>query len=276
MGYVWSELTGGYSGSFETKSPRVLNIDAKKLMPKKNYTFQVLAYMMSAPNISNTATLQVFVEEQPVVAGISNGATSTSGTDNYLVMDGSATYDPDNSSEPFVYDWSCVDDSGSDCGVTLDAAVTTNISAGSLSAGTYTFSLFVEKGDRNDTATATVIMMAGSVPKVTIGSLDSGKYNSIDGSYVELAGSSKGVTYEWSLIDADTSISSVLLGGATARSTVTVDVSALTAGTTYTFRLTGTDSSGSAGYSELELVVNDSPASGSLDVSPENGETINA
>ena len=77
-------------------------------------------------------------------------------------MDGSTTYDPDDDSAAFNYTWSCMDSSGNACGVSLDSAVNTTIPAGDLSAGTYTFSLFAVKGDRNDTATATVVMTVSS------------------------------------------------------------------------------------------------------------------
>ena len=48
----------------------------------------------------------------------------------------------------------------------------------------------------------------------------------------------------------------------------------LTAGATYTFRLTATDATGALGYAEALLVVNDKPSSGTLAVSPQVGVTL--
>ena len=117
------------------------------------------------------------------------------------------------------------------------------------------------------------------MPKIAIAAL-AGKYNSIQGSNVALKGAGDdSYTYVWSLVDADVSISSVLESGggsgdAWTRKSATVNVHALTADTTYTFRMTATDSSGTSGYSNVELVVNGNPASGTLNVSPESGYTM--
>ena len=86
MDFYWSELTGKYTGSFDTRSPRVLNIDAMQLTPKETYEFQVVAVMTHFPTINNTATLEVVVDELPVVAGIANGVMSEHGTDDDLVL----------------------------------------------------------------------------------------------------------------------------------------------------------------------------------------------
>uniref|UniRef100_A0A7S2CQ39 PKD/REJ-like domain-containing protein n=2 Tax=Florenciella parvula TaxID=236787 RepID=A0A7S2CQ39_9STRA len=281
MEFIWSEVTGGYTGSLETKAPRVLNIDKNQLLPKTTYKFQVLARMSNEPTLNATAVVTVIVETQAVVAGISGGATSVAGTDSDFTMSAAASVDPDSSTDAWEYEWSCTDTStDTDCGLTLATTEEITVPAGGLSVGEYEFGLLVRKVDsagniRNDTTTASVIMIAGDPPKVSIGTLDE-KYNSASGSFGALVGSassSSDVSYAWSLIDADVAITSILMS-TEARASVTAQIELLTAGASYTFRLTATDEQGSEGYSEVSLVVNDNPSSGTLAVSPQVGETM--
>ena len=291
MGFIWSETTGQYTGSLETKAPRVLNIDEGQLLANHEYEFEVVAYMLANPNLNNSATLKVIITEQNVVAGISGGTTQAAGIDTDLVIDGSDTYDPDDdTSTSFEYSWSCYNASDameacvsatSGSVLTFERAKNFTIAAGELPLGTYTFELFAAKGHRNDTATATVIIVEGAPPKVGIAALSKFKYNPVIYSYEELDGTYDGddVEYEWSLIDADVTIDvafTVVEGGSDPvyRAKPTVDIEALTPGVTYTFRLSVTDGSGATGYSQVDLVVNENPSSGSLAVSPNTGYTI--
>ena len=288
MEFLWSETTGAYTGSLETKAPRVLNIDRHQLLPKMTYVFEVLARMVSEPNLNNTATLEVVVETQAVVAGIAGGVTTVVGMDSDLSMSASASVDPDGATDAWEYAWTCTDTatdaactSASDGSVVaLPSTEDVTIGSGELMVSTYEFGLFVRKVDsdgnnRNDTAAATVIMIAGDPPKVSIDTLDD-KYNAVAGSFAELEGSvesSYDVTYAWSLIDADVAIASILTSAET-RASVIVRAADLTAGATYTFRLTATDATGASGYAEALLVVNDNPSSGTLAVSPQVGVTM--
>ena len=67
----------------------------------------------------------------------------------------------------------------------------------------------------------------------------------------------------------------MFLGDSDARPQGVVKLSALTAGKTYTFRLTGVDRDSQTSYAQVDLTVNEKPSSGSLSMSPSKVRIVN-
>jgi len=163
------------------------------------------------------------------------------------------------------------------------SAATAVIAAKSLPVGAYEFTLSVSKEagllftERNDTATASVEIVAGSPPVVSVSSLTSIKYNT-ESDYVSLSGTVSAASSflsVWSADDSDIEKPFVLKN--VAQATVSgqlitiVSLSSLTQGSSYTFRLTVTDSSSASSSSTVVLTMNEAPSSGSVTVTPERG-----
>ena len=177
MTFRWAETTGQYTGPTKgtSKNPRALALPANALQAGATYTFRVLGYMTDTPNLNNTAEVVVAVGSQALVASIAGGAFRQAGAASALVLDGSASSDPDQSAVPMTYRWACADASGAACVdatggtcgtgaghpacpvLALAAEAKTTVSAGALAVGKYTVSLTVAKGStRTSTASATV------------------------------------------------------------------------------------------------------------------------
>ena len=90
---------------------------------------------------------------------------------------------------------------------------------------------------------------------------------------MQLAGSATSTTsvasVAWTRVGA--SITSPFIGGSDALTTGVVQLDMLTAGVTYTFKLTATDTAGESSYATVEVVMNEPPASGQLSITPSNG-----
>ena len=76
MTYKWYETTGRFSGSLEgtSKSPTIFNVRANMLTASTFYQFKVVAFMTDDPSINNTATIDVDVGQQELIAIILGGA----------------------------------------------------------------------------------------------------------------------------------------------------------------------------------------------------------
>ena len=288
MSFTWIETTGKFTGALSgtSKNPRVLEIAAGSLATHETFNFRVVGFMSDSPNVNNSASVDVVVAQQDVVARISGGASRQVGFDQSFTLDGTESEDPDASSTAFVYSWSCeaASDSASCGGFTPpSSAATAVIAAKSLPVGAYEFTLSVSKEagllftERNDTATASVEIVAGSPPVVSVSSLTSIKYNT-ESDYVSLSGTvsaASSFSSVWSADDSDIEKPFVLKN--VAQATVSgqlftvVSLSSLTQGSSYTFRLTATDSSSASSSSTVVLTMNEAPSSGSVTVTPERG-----
>ena len=286
MTYVWSETTGEYAGSLATTNPRILRIAPEQLKATESYEFQCFVALTSNPNINNTASVTVEVLQQPITAKIDGGKERTSGTDQALVLDASDSVDPDDMATPWSFAWTCLNKTDDTACVENDGTTAlafspnaTNaiarVPANTISAGEYVFSVLVEKDERNDTATTTVVVSQGALPVVSIATLSSAKYNPIADTFVQLVGAAAAsdtgtlASTAWSQVGS--SVSGAFVPGSDARPTGVVQLNTLTAGITYTFKLTATDVSGESSYATVEVVMNEKPSSGSLALSPGTG-----
>ena len=274
MTYIWSETTGKYTGSLSTTNPRILRIASEQLQATESYEFQCFVALTSNSDNNNTASVVVDVKQQPIIAKIAGGKERKSGTDQDLVLDAGESVDPDGTTGAWEYQWSCINATGDTACLGVDGSSALSISpnstnviarleAGMISEGTYEFSVFVKKETRNDTATATVVITAGAPPTVTIATLSKAKYNPIPTSYVQLSGSAKAsvgpvVSTEWTQVGSAI-MPPPFIPGSDQRVTSVVRLDALTAGVTYTFKLSCADMFGETSYSTVEVVMNEAP-----------------
>jgi hypothetical protein len=283
MSFEWRELTGKISdeamGTFATKNPRVLSIPAGTLEANLNYTFEVTGFMKDDVNVTSSATVLVDVAQQALVARIAGGSSRQVGIDSDFSLDGGDSEDPDQSSVPFAFKWSCAAlGAGSSCAALswdegLSHTSVVSIPAGVLPIGLYSFTLAVEKGpNRNDTVTTSVEIIESAPPTITISGLNAagGKYN-IDSGSIQLTSSVVSwldYTTEWQLLDGD--VDEIFVSAhAPVKSVsnepkVLVGLSSLTRGKTYTLQLLAEDSLGRVSQSAVSLTVNEPPSSGKL------------
>ena len=293
LGFTWVEDSGKFTGplSGTSKNPRALVIQAGALEPLETYTFRAIAFRADDPSRNNSAAVSVVVAQQGIVARIEGGSVRQVGVEQSFTLDGRGSSDPDNASVPFAYTWSCAQAStNASCpGLNLTASGGASsiltVAAGGLSVGSYELSLFVQKGSidgkaRNDTASTVVIVIAGAPPIISLGALTSLKYNT-DDVYLSLSASVASTlpyTGAWTIDDSDVDLPFIFKG--VERSTVqnklsaVLFLSALTVSNTYTVRFAATDSSGASSYSTVSLTMNEAPSSGSLDVFPATGFTL--
>jgi len=282
MDFIWTETTGAYSGSLvSTKNPRLLNIPADSLDALTTYTFQVVGFMTDTPNINNTATVDVEVLQQSLVAIITGGAFQQYGIDTSFVLYGDESTDPDASAVSFTYYWACAaDTSTASCsGLSISSSSSSSLSvaAAALTVGEYTFTLSVFKGVRNDTTTCIVEIVNGAPPVITITAPTNAKYNT-DEEYLSIVSSvSSSLSYSTTWTPSSSDIAKPFQQGGALKSsvnnklTVVVALYLLTEGDTYTFQLSATDSAGETSYSTVSITMNEPPTSGSVSVTPING-----
>ena len=312
MGFTWVEVNGLLSPaslSGTSNNPRVLSLPAGALAAIDTYNFAVTAYLVDFPNVNNTASVQVAVGSEPLLANIAGGKSFAVGVDSDFVLDGSGSEDPDELLKlPLLFSWTCSVVAGvtspnyDKCPLyppATNVSVVT-IAAGALPVGSYLFSLTVAKGGagtgyelRNTTTTASVEVVAGAPPSVSLAQLhllgpNADTVNPGSG-YLLLSGSarsaSKGANVTeltWIAMGDDAATPFVIEenGAAEVSSTVNsragllnavLNVAALTPGSSYTFQLLAQDSDSVEGFATLSLTVNKSPSSGSLNVFPQNG-----
>ena len=241
-------------------------------------------------------TITVYVEKQELAAVISGG-NRYHGADLDLVLSALNSNDPDELNSTWAYSWSCMNATALEKGCNCSADATGDLAnfpycahgylqlpetgnltipANSLSAGNqYRFIAFVTKDDRNATATVVITVTAGAPPSVLVENLSASKYNSNAGSYLDLDGAvtttSLGIqSLDWTMTVGD-SATNYFASSATGSETVTLDLSQLTAGYTYSFRLTAVDVDGLEGRSEVSVPMNTAPTSGSADITPGSG-----
>ena len=276
MSFKWLEDTGMYMGSLSgtSNNPRTLKIAADTLEALQNYSFRVIGYMTDTPMINNTASIVVHVAQQDLVATISGGTYRQLGSNSSFVLDGSESYDPDNSSAVLHYSWSCDNEAASSL-LTSSSSVT--LPANTLSPGTYVFTLLVAKGSRKDSAAVTIEILSGTPPVVSINSISGTKFNT-DGGFVMVTGSvssSKGYTSKWFMEDSDVERPFITKNTAAAAVSnsfrVLVSLSSLTAGNTYTLILYAEDNEKLNSYSSISLSMNEAPNGGGIIANPKKG-----
>ena len=279
MDFIWFEDSGLFSGALSgtSKSPRLLTIPADSLEVLNTYSFRVIGFMTDSPHINNTATVEVTVEKQALVAIISGGAYRQIGRSTAFTLDASESYNPDDPTSYLSYTWSS-DSSEASSVLTSSSSIT--VPANTLSVGTHTFSLTVLRDTRSATTTVTVEVQAGTSAVISIASLVSNKVNN-DGGFILVrasVASALSSSTTWSMEDSDVEEPFVSKGAAVAtianELSAVVSLSTLTVGNTYTLVFLAEGSDGSSSYSSLSFDVNEAPSSGRLEVSPSSGYAL--
>ena len=294
MSFVWTELSGLYAGAVSgtSRNPRALVVAAKALAATKTYTFQVMGFMTDTPSLNNSATVTVVVGQQQLVPVVAGGSFQQVGRNEEFTLDGSGSYDPDESAGAMAYAWSCAatGDTASCAGLVLGTGVTATVAAGALPMGTYAFTLLVSKGGRSAASGASVVeVVAGSPPRISITAVGGRAKRNTQEVYLNLSASvevAPPLTVEttWDAVGSDVAlvfrgplgvpratVTGAAAGGATL---VVLRVGALTPGNTYTLRLTATDSDGATAFGLVDVVMNEAPSSGSLAVEPKSGYAL--
>lgn len=320
VGYVWSVTSASFGSAVYfpvdlnkaniAKDPRVFRLHRTSLDAEKSYRFQIEAYMLNSSKSSNSTTvITVNVTSSALVATITGGSRALGERDT-LVLDGASSFDPDLSTTPFTYKWSCADitkpaltafsactnGSAASLGnvVPLDLSkwgATLTLPPFSLQQNrTLQFTLTVSKrslasnGTRTSTANSTVWTLQGSVPEVEV-----------TASTVKVTSSARVVltahvksTYpyvsRWVQAQGDLNLPSAFDASApktsdafalplTSLNNVIVK-NKLTSGLTYVFRLVATDVNGNQGFGSVTIKVNSPPSSGRCEVTPKSGYAV--
>ncbi|PRW57378.1 hypothetical protein C2E21_4192 [Chlorella sorokiniana] len=177
--YLWRETSGLQLPGFPSTAP---NLQLQRLPPGVRagdaLTFEFTATLAGAGNVSTVVTLTA--EASPVEASL-QGPRGDVLESRRLVFSAARSRDPDDSSNrtPFSFTWACTATSDGQAAAPCftDPAKTPDMSSDTLTvepiwlpAGdcTYTFSVTAAKGDRSDTATAAVRVLAEAAPTGTI------------------------------------------------------------------------------------------------------------
>jgi hypothetical protein len=305
-------LTSNQVALAATATPKKITIPAGLLTALNVYTFRVTAWVPGSHLVNTTAEIAVTAKASDLFAAVSGGSYRMQSRNEELTLDGSASFDPDDpsSTSHLTYAWACAAGgtratvtapTQSSCTTTsgvalsLDAASEATVAASELSSGTYAFTLWVYSpaDGRNASSTAVVKLAALEVPKLSIKALSVAKVNPNPGSYVQLQGRlvsdpatfEGGLSYLWTKTEGDDpasdSIYTSVFAVATTRLNTVLQLGALTEGQTYSFRLTATmaelvDDAANAttGFSELSVVVNSPPSSGSFKALPASGVAL--
>jgi len=293
MAFSWAEITGTLPSTVRLVSPdpKVMVVAPNSLRSGKKYTFQVTVAMAYNPMLNNTAIVHVVVKRQPLMCIISGGNRQV-GTKQDLTLDASPSFDPDSLSGASTFSWRCSQNVStfSHCYTTsgkllsISSGETTKIKTGTLEPGTYYFSMAMQKDTRNCTAAVSITVVYGAPPIVNINPLTVAKVNPSPGTFLNLQGQSSAgpgrriTQTQWSLLSGDARSSSSLFSTAPTSTqpnlNAVINLGILTAGSTYVFQLTATDDSRAQGYSNIQIVVNMPPRSGTISCFPAQGYVL--
>ncbi|ETN12170.1 hypothetical protein PPTG_09068 [Phytophthora nicotianae INRA-310] len=284
--------TEDFSKDNSARDPRVFRLPRTSLQAGLTYTFRAEAYIKGASATrasSSFASIAVTVSSSlPQV--VIKGGDCALGERDTLVLDGSTTTDPDSSSTPFTYNWTCQDvTNSSSVGSCMNASTTPSVPLvlastksvlriaplNLVSNRQLKFSLTASKGTRSATAYSTIWTVPGRLPLVLV-TASATKIN--PSSRVTLTGSvNSDYPYitRWTQTLGDlelptTDVSNMFTLPLTSTNNA-IRSFKLVAGLTYNFRLVATDTVGSVGFGSISVVVNSPPASGTFVVSPQSG-----
>ena len=210
---------------------------------------------------NNSASILVVVGTSDLVAAIDGGDRKV-GVSEPLVLDASPSYDPDDpSGSGLDSSWECEvlegEENGANCATTLTDTAVNSIDLTDYGAGTYLFSVLVEKYSdgnwRNATASAVITVTFDLVPNAGIAAMTVSKANPSEKLILVGSGGPAPYLFEysWSLASGilasgtlEDASSTALVGSIEADVTGTtylvLPAGTLTAGGTYVFQLTAT------------------------------------
>ena len=291
---------GKYRRIPHTRS-NALSLPKSALVAGTTFTLGLSVHILNEPFRNNTAIFLLTVGRSSLVASIKGSEEASIPRDRTLFLDASISFDPDNTTEQFGYQWSCetmifppAADNVCSNGTlsSFGSTSTLLLPAGTFPVGeivTLTVNVTTSDGtSRWSTRSVKREIVAGSPPEVSIevkGTIES--VDPITGAMRINAGSAPtfvasvlrstgSVQYEWSLVNDDASYAQIDIPSSvwttpTYLSKVRLKPWTLAPPSTYKFRLISTDISGTPGASTVTLQVNAPPSSGSLSSSPPIG-----
>ena len=293
-----------------TKQKRSLRIPKSAFSPGHSYVVGLLVYLESEPWRNNTAFTTLTIPHSDLIARIAGGISLSVPAGTELILNASASEDPDSKHAQLQYLWSCrhddiFDSSASICsqpGSIIASATESvlSIPGGLFTAGSkVTFTVEVSDLANADrpSATSTVVrkIVAGTPPVVEIKvastsrALDNVDFASSSGvrifneeespTFKATVKSSVGrVSYEWSLATDDSDyggvegdISSIWSTPSIGLPTVRIKPNMLKGPASYKFILRALDASGSFGESSVVIQINSPPMNGVLSCTPSSG-----
>jgi hypothetical protein len=277
--------------------PTKLKLPALSSFLVSGATSTITAIVEDSNGGSNSATASLIVLSSPL-SPVIGGGDRTVGFDSGLSLDASGSLDPDNETAPMQYTWSCspLMSTAPDCGPeATQAAVTANqglgmalltLPGGSLASDSkFLWEVRVSKDSRVASAGVTVTVVAGNPVAIGIdGSCCTSKVNPsqrvIIQATVVTGSAAVSASTVWSQEKGDLNfgavdfypnvVSTPIFNSAA----LVINAGSLTPGAEYSFRLTGTAPGRASGASQVTLIVNAAPTSGSLAVVPPEGSVL--
>ncbi|KAL4102192.1 hypothetical protein PRIC1_005940 [Phytophthora ramorum] len=290
--------TEDFSYNNSARDPRVFRLPRSVLQAGRTYNFRVEAYMMGATSnqsSSSFASLLVSVSSSTPQVSIKGGDCALGERDS-LVLDGSATVDPDASSTPFTYSWACQDITNTSSTASASCMNASLTPSAPLNLGSATgavlriapfnlvsnrqlkFSLTASKASRSTTASSSIWIIAGHLPVVRVTASASKINPSSRLSLVGDVSSDYPYTTRWAQTLGDLVLPTNEVSNTSDAFTLPLTSAnnairsfKLTPGLTYNFRLVATDTEGNVGFGAVTVVVNSPPTSGTFVVSPRAG-----
>ncbi|KAH8092045.1 hypothetical protein JL720_5622 [Aureococcus anophagefferens] len=271
----------GTTESMVRSDPKSLRLDVS--LPSLNCTDQnvssnELTYFWSAPR-------------EDLVASVGGGAEQMVAIGGDVLLDGSASYDPDNATAagPLAFSWTAADSLGAAASFPASTSASAKALAFVATAAdgwgpdTYAITLVVSRGTR--TATKTVSLTVSSdayIPSAAITDFDeSVKYNPTPDSYAAIYFTTSSPDPDrtccdtrWAVVGDAGDASGLISKDPSAASPMLVDLGNTLPNTVYNFRLTATDGIGSSASTVVALAINGAPTSGTFYVAPESGTAL--
>jgi len=277
---------------------RTLLIPRDVLPISQSVVFTFTAGYRTSSITPRSASVSIYTRPQPLVAKVAGGSARSVGVLSSVLLDGSASYDPDLVPSPLLYRWECTAASPTSCG-TLGAQQAQQaqyvIPGGALSPGTwYYFTLTVSKLNRTASASVNITTLQVSPPTVRL-EVAAGKASAeaslrVRGS-VASASADATYSYAWTARIEDGFNCTSANGRCPAttlfpalpsivpldRANLVVPVTSppiLSPGATYVFTLTVTDAFGLQGFAQVQTEVNRPPFGGSFAASGSEGVVL--
>jgi hypothetical protein len=278
LSYKWRQTSGTQVSLTDVVlTLSSITLPASAFPSESTYEFTV---DVTSSTANTSVSFTVTVVYDALIAVIADGDRVV-GASSTFTLDGSKSRDPSNTAEAQHYAWSCILENFSACPAALNTLLsqgtTTSIItvALSLPVDTYKFTLVYSKGARTASTTVTIRVVNYSPPSVSVSALPpiirASSKVSIVGQYDSTAGAA---TVAWSIIGGDSSLlSEKNLLSKPGDAVLVIKPNVLIPGTTYTFRLTVTNSNGD-GYAQTSTMVNTAPVHGTISSNPSSGTAL--
>ncbi|KAK3742747.1 hypothetical protein QZH41_018953, partial [Actinostola sp. cb2023] len=290
------------------KNKPILIIKPGSLQGGKTYTLTVRAAMASDQNLFSTKDIVLEVQSSPLIASINGGSYQVVGAAGTLKLDGSASKDPDQSTDSQWWGWECIDSDDTPCFIPdpsnadkqirlvmkNEAIIILDVASTLQSNAEYTFIMKYNKGSRHATKKVVIKVERGTPPKVVIAQQPQPKENPTKDIIIEVFVEStmSSTSVRWDCVEEDgygyvdlyqagvalTPLSYTLNKEAgadkvTRNLALVLAAHSLSNGVSYKFRVTVAHADSTA-IGETIITTNAAPSQGSLVISPTNGTAM--